>query len=315
MTKVSFENRTVIVTGAGGALGRTYAIDIAGRGGRVIVNDLGGSAEGFGSSNESADQVVAEIRTAGGEAVASYDDVSTSDGAKRIVETALDHFGRIDALINNAGNIRNAWLEDFTDENRDAVIATHLIGSFNMTRAVWPGMKAQGYGRIVFASSCAGMLGNCTQAAYGAAKAGITGLMNVASQEGRAHGILCNALVPNAVSRMADNMDYTAMKDIEPYAAAVYHAMDPVYTTGLVVFLASEACTSTHSIYSSLGGRYARMFIGVTEGWQGVRGQPSTADDVADHFDQISDVSRGFEIPESLIDEFRIVAGQQKETA
>jgi NAD(P)-dependent dehydrogenase (short-subunit alcohol dehydrogenase family) len=305
---ISFENRVVIVTGAGGALGRTYALDIARRGGAVIVNDLGGAVEGGGGSRAAADEVVAEIEAAGGRAIANYDSVVTQDGARRIAAAALDAFGRIDALVNNAGIIRNSWFEDVSSEDLDALITTHLVGTFNVTQAVWSHMKAQGYGRIVFTSSASGMLGNPTQSAYGAAKAGIAGLMNVLSQEGEPHGVLCNALMPNAMSRMAHTLSPEVAVLGLPHVQTFPKTTDPAFTTGIVVYLASEACASTHSIYSSLGGRIARVFIGVSEGWQGSREEPSSAEDIAAHIEQIRDPRGGFNIPSSLIDEYRIVA-------
>lgn len=312
---VSFADRVVIVTGAGGGLGRTYALDIAGRGGAVIVNDLGCAVDGSGRSPDVAEKVVAEITVAGGRAVASHDSVATKDGARRIVNTAIDAFGRVDALINNAGNLRNDWFEDVREEDRDAVIATHLLGTFNVTQAVWPHMQARKYGRIVFTSSASGMLGNPMQVGYGMAKAGIVGLMNVLSQEGRPHGILCNAITPNALTRMgekhAEKMESGVLEKMAPVMAALGRSMEPGFNTGIVVYLASEACTSTHSIYSQLGGRIARVFIGVTEGWQGSRAYPATADDIAAHIEQIRDATRRVHIPDDLNDEFRIVVGPE----
>ena len=312
MTTVSFDNRVVIVTGAGGALGRTYALDIARRGGAVVVNDLGGSVEGLNASHAAADQVVTEIKAAGGRAVANYDSVATLAGAQRIVATTIDTFGRVDALINNAGTFLTDLFEDMREEDRDSLFEVHLAGTFNMTQAVWSHMKAQRYGRIVFTSSSAGMLVREMLSAYGAAKAGITGLMNVLSQEGAPHGILCNVLMPNAMSRMGEKMsekiDPDAMKQTSSLMSAIGNAMNPAFTTGIALYLASEACTSTHSLYSSLGGRIARVFIGVTEGWQGSREQPATAEDIAAHINQIRDTEHGFHIPQSLMDEYRIVA-------
>jgi NAD(P)-dependent dehydrogenase (short-subunit alcohol dehydrogenase family) len=308
---ISFENRVAIITGAGGGLGRTYALDIAKRGGAVVVNDLGCAVDGSGSSRGPADKVVAEIKATGGRAVASYETVVTRDGARRIVQTALDSFGRIDALINNAGNLRNDWFEDVKEEDRDALIATHLLGTFNVAQAVWPHMQAQKYGRIVFTSSASGMLGNPMQVGYGMAKAGVTGLMTVLSQEGKAHGILCNALMPNALTRMgekhAEKMKPGDLEKMAPIMAAIGKSMDPSFTTAITVYLASEACTSTHSIYSHLGGRFARVIIGVTEGWQGSRETPSTVDDIARHIDQIRDTTRAIHVPDELNHEFRIV--------
>jgi NAD(P)-dependent dehydrogenase (short-subunit alcohol dehydrogenase family) len=303
MTSISFDRRVIIVTGAGGGIGRTYALDIAKRGGAVVVNDLGGDIAGRHPSATMADRVVEEIRAAGGRAIANHDSVASMDGARRLVALALAQFGRVDGLINNAGIMRNALLEDATDEDLDAVIDAHLRGTLTVTRAVWPHMQAQKYGRIVFTSSATGMYGNKLQVGYGAAKAGITGVMNVLALEGEAHGILCNALMPNALGRMADQMqrDNGQQRDAATKAqmAAFGNSMQPEFNTALGVYLASEACTSTHAIYSSCVGRFARVFVGVTNGWQGSRVHPSTAEDIAAHFDEITDLKRGFELPTS----------------
>lgn len=311
MAKISFNDRVVIVTGAGGGLGRTYARDIASRGGAVVVNDLGGSVEGPGGSSEMADKVVEEIRSAGGRAVASYDSVATAEGAQRIAATAMDEFGRIDALINNAGNMRVNLFEDNSEEDFAAILAVHLVGTFNVTKAVWPHMKAQGYGRIVSTSSSAGMYGDELYACYASAKAGITGLMNVLAHEGQQHGILCNVLMPNASTRMTDmvagQMDQGDVERSMALMAAIKNSMDPAFTTGLAVYLASDSCTSTHALYSSCAGRMARVFIGASEGWHGSQETPATAEDIAAHFDEIRDLSAGVHIPASPGDEFRIV--------
>lgn len=308
---ISFADRVAIVTGAGGGLGRTYALDIARRGGAVVVNDLGCAVDGTGSSPEPADVVAAEIKAAGGQAVANHDSVATKDGAERIVKTAIDAFGHLDAVINNAGILRNDWFEDAHEGDRDALLATHLLGTFNVTQAAWPHMQARKYGRIVFTSSASGMLGNPMQSSYGMAKAGITGLMNVLSQEGRPHGILCNAIMPNALTRMgekhAEKMKPGDLEKMAPIVGAIGKSMDPSFNTALVVYLASEACTSTHSIYSHVGGRIARVVVAVTEGWQGSREYPANAEDIAAHFEQIRDTSRGIHVPDDLNHEFRMV--------
>lgn len=308
---ISFENRVAIVTGAGGGLGRSYALDIAGRGGCVVVNDLGGSVEGQGGSRDMADQVVAEITAAGGRAVASYESVTTAEGANRIAETALEHFGRIDALINNAGNMRTDAFEQSREEDFEALLAVHLKGSWHMARAVWPHMKSRGYGRIVFTASSAGLFGNPLQSGYSSAKAGIVGLMNTLALEGEPDGIRCNAVMPNSATRMAEKalegMGETARSDSSPLMAQVGNAMEPAFNAGLVVYLASEACTATHEIYSSCAGRVARVFVGVTEGWQGSRDSPASAEEIEQHIDQIRDPGRGVHIPTSPRDEFRIV--------
>jgi NAD(P)-dependent dehydrogenase (short-subunit alcohol dehydrogenase family) len=310
MASVSFANQVVIVTGAGGALGRSYAREVARRGGAVVVNDLGGSVPGVGESHDAADKVVAEIRSAGGRAVANYDSVATRDGARRIAAAAIDNFGRIDALINNAGNMRFARFTDVPEQDLAAVLAVHLVGTFNVTQAVWPHLQAQRYGRVVFTSSSAGMLGNPEMTSYGAAKAGIAGLMNVLSQEGAPYGILCNALLPNAMSRMGQFVAEAATEATQPnpHVAAIMPAMDPAFTAGITVYLASSACTSTHSIYSALGGRIARAFVGVTEGWRRADMTPPSVDEIAANIATIRDVSKGFQIPVDLKDEYGIVA-------
>lgn len=311
MSEISFAGQCVIVTGAGGGLGRTYAIEIARRGGMVVVNDTGADISARNASPAMADAVVKEIRDAGGQAVASYDTVATTAGANAIARAALDNFGRIDGLINNAGTLMNAWFQDFSDEARDEMLGSHLLGNFNVTRAVWPTMIAQGYGRVLFVASAVGAFGNATQAGYGAAKGGIIGLMNTLSQEGRAHNIMCNALLPNAASRMGEAMIMEAgfdeiIRNTKPYAGAI----TPEFVTGIAVYLVSNACATTHDMYSALGGRIARAFIGVTEGWLGPRDRPATVDEIAAHIGQIRDVSAGFAIPASLADEMRLLNEQ-----
>jgi len=314
VTNISFEGRTVIVTGAGGGLGRSYALDIAKRGGCVVVNDLGGTVEGASSSNAMADQAIEEIRAAGGRAIANYNSVATAQGAKNIVDAALQAFGRVDALINNAGNMRTAALEESREEDLQSLLGVHLLGSYHMTKAVWPHMKRQGYGRVIFTASSAGMFGNHKQGCYGAAKAGVFGLMNGFAVEGEALGILCNAVMPNAFSRMTDkaqeDMDAEVLQRAAAMLSSVQDAMRPEFTAGLVSYLASEHCTSTHSIYSSCLGRIARVFVGVTAGWQGARELPASAEDIAAHIDQIRDLERGVHVPRSPADEFRIVMSQ-----
>jgi NAD(P)-dependent dehydrogenase (short-subunit alcohol dehydrogenase family) len=315
MTGIRFDDRVAIVTGAGGGLGRTYALDLASRGASVVVNDLGGTFDGKGSSSSMADKVVEEIRATGGKAVASYDSVSTPAGGEAIVAKALDAFGRVDALINNAGTLRNAPLDELPDSTLDAMIDVHLKGGFYVTRPAYRVMKQRGYGRILFASSAAGMLGNDEQAAYGAAKAGLVGLMNVLSQEGKAHGVLCNALLPTAASRMGEAMPAWQMEKVgalfQEAAASLGQSMTPDFVTPLVTYLVSEACQSTHALYSATMGRYARVFVAVSEGWMGPRTAPVKAEDIAAHFKEIGRTDQ-FSIPESLTDEFVHLIGRIK---
>lgn len=324
MSDISFDGRVAVVTGAGGGLGRTYALDIARRGGAVVVNDLGGSVEADGVDSgrgnvSMADAVVKEITAQGGRAVANYDSVASREGAQRIVQTALDTFGRVDIVINNAGNMRLGPFEDLTDADLQSLLSVHLVGSFNVTQAAWPYLKAQGYGRILFTASSAGLYGDPLYACYGSAKAGLVGLMNVIAGEGEPHGILCNTLMPNALSRMTDRVQTRMAELTDPEAGAaaqeraaqqmalVGESMSPAFTTGLAVYLASDACTSTDGMYSSCAGRMARVFIATTEGWHGSRLDPASAEDIAEHFNDITNLSAGAHIPASPGDEFRIV--------
>ncbi len=318
MSTIGFTDRVVIVTGAGGGLGRTYALDIARRGGAVVVNDLGGSVEGGGGNASMADAVVAEITAAGGRAVASHDNVASREGARHIVQAALDSYGRVDAVINNAGNMRLGPFEEVSEEDLQSLLSVHLGGTFNVTQAAWPHMKSQGYGRVVLTSSSGGMYGDALYSAYGSAKAGVMGLMNVLANEGATYGVLCNALMPTALSRMTDSVgarmrelageeDEQDAPPAPPHMALLGNSMNPEFTTGLAVYLASEACTSTRGIYSSCAGRMARVVVAASEGWHGSRETPASAEDIADHFEEIGDFSRGAHLPEAPRDEFRIV--------
>lgn len=304
--RIEFTNQTVIVTGAGSGLGRTYALEIARRGGNVVVNDLGGSVAGQGASPDSANAVVEEIRRAGGKAVANGDDVASPAGARRIVECALDSFGRLDAVINNAGNMRAGTFETLTFDDLNSLLAVHVGGAFNVTQAAWPHLVARGGGRVVFTSSGAGIFGVENLSAYGAAKGAVAGLMHVLALEGARHGILCNAILPNAGTRMTSIFKPGALGE-NPWAAKLGSTFAPEFTTALTLYLASTACHDSHGIYSAVGGRVARAFIGVANGWQGSREVPPTVEDIAAHWQAIRDDSKGYAIPASLADENRVV--------
>jgi len=314
VAEISFKGRVAIVTGAGGGLGRAHALEIARRGGMVLVNDLGGDVAGRGGSASMAQQVVAEICEFGGIAAANHDTVATTAGCEAIVAQAIAEFGKLDILINNAGIMRNATLEETSDEDWDAVIATHLTGSFKLTRAVWPHMKRQGYGRIVYTASSAGLFGNPIVGGYGAAKAGIAGLMHIAALEGQAHGILCNALMPNAASRMAMKAAADWAGKLESIDRGlppeVGNSMDCEFNSPLAVYLASDACSVTHGLYSQCLGRSARVFIGVVPGWQAGRDLPPSVEDIATHWGEIDDTSSGFGIPLTANEEHAIVMSQ-----
>ena len=314
MAAVDFTGRVIIVTGAGGGLGKSYALEAARRGANVVVNDLGSNVEGTAEGSQNlADQVVSEIQAMGGQAIANYADVSSPESAATIAGDAIKAFGRVDALINNAGNMRSDWFENSTATDFNAVVATHLLGSYNVTKGVWPHMKERGYGRIVFTSSSAGLYGHEMHTAYAAAKAGCVGLLNVLSIEGAEYGIRCNAVMPNAFSRMTDaeeekmELDESATQQLR---AVTQNSMNPEFTAALTLYLASEACNSTRELYSSCAGRMARVFIGATTGWQGSRTEPGTVEMIAEHIDEIRDLARGVHIPQSPSDEFNIVFTQ-----
>ena len=300
MSDVRFDDRVAIVTGAGGGLGRTYALDLAARGARVVVNDLGGGADGSGSGSAMADAVVEEIGKAGGEAVASYGSVSDPDAAGSIVQKALDAFGRVDIVINNAGILRDKTFAKLTPEELEIVLDVHLKGAFYVSQPAFRAMKEQGYGRFVFTTSAAGVFGNFGQTNYGAAKMGLVGLSNVLAIEGQKYEIRSNVVAPIARTRLTEQL-------LGPLA----DALDPELVTPLVVYLASEECTLTHELLSAGGGRYARAFVGLTPGWFAGKGAQPTAEEVRDQIGVIRD-EQGYTIPLSAQDELRILLANLK---
>src|ERR1700753_4054642 len=196
------QDRVIVVTGAGGGLGRDYALTLAKEGASVVVNDLGGARDGTGAGSAMADPVGGEIKDAGGRAVANYDSVATEEGAAGIIKTALDEFGAVHGVVSNAGILRDGTVHQMTSENWDAVLKVHLSGGFNVLRAAWPHFREQSYGRVVVATSTSGLFGNFGQANYGAAKLGLVGLINTLAQEGKKYNIHANALAPIAATRM-----------------------------------------------------------------------------------------------------------------
>lgn len=303
MPDISFHGRVAIVTGAGGGLGKAHAVELARRGAKVVINDLGGDISGANGGTAMADDVVAEIRAAGGEAVANYDSVATVDGGRGIVQTALDAFGGVDILINNAGNIRNAPFTELTPESVESLLAVHVKGAFNVTQPAFEAMRDRGYGRIVFTSSAAGLFGSIQQANYAAAKGAVFGLANVVALEGKPHGILVNTILPAANSRMAADMTPEQFVGMPTTPA---HG-EPEMITAMVAYLASEKNTATRELYSIARGRYARVFMGVAPGWHVRADEPiATADDVAGHIAQIRDLD-GYAVPESMVAEFALV--------
>jgi NAD(P)-dependent dehydrogenase (short-subunit alcohol dehydrogenase family) len=291
VTDISFLDRVAIVTGAGGGLGRTYALELATRGAAVVVNDLGGSAAGVGSDASAAQKVVDEITAKGGSAVASHDSVSTPEGGQAIVQTALDNFGKVDIVINNAGILRDKTFAKLEHEDLDAVLDVHLKGAFHVSQPAFRVMKEHGYGRFVFTASNAGVFGNFGQTNYGAAKMGLVGLSNVLSLEGAKANIKSNVICPIARTRMTEEL-------LGPLAELV----EPELVTPMVVYLASEACGYTHEVFSAGGGRYARVFVGLAPGWFAGKGVEVSAEDVATHIDDIRKQD-GYIVPGSVTDE------------
>ncbi len=292
---ITFDGRVAIVTGAGGGLGRTYALELARRGARVVVNDLGGSVDGTGSSVSAADRVVSEIEQAGGEAVASYDSVSSPESGEAIVQTALDSYGTVDIVINNAGILRDRSFANMELHEIEAVLDVHLRGAFYVSQPVFKVMKEKSYGRFVFTSSNAGLFGNFGQANYGAAKAGLAGLSNVLAIEGAKYNIKSNAIAPIAKTRMTEDL-------LGPFAEMVM----PEQVTPMVLYLCSEANEHTHEIFTAGGGRYGRIAIVTNNGWIAGQGEVPSVEDIADHLDEIRDLSDPI-VPESIQDEITLL--------
>ena len=289
---VGFDDRVAIVTGAGGGLGKSHALLLAARGAKVVVNDIGGSVTGQGADVGPAEAVAKEICALGGEAVGDTHSVSTPDGGQAIVATALDNYGRVDIVVNNAGIMRNALFEETSSDLLDPVIDVHLRGAFNVTRPAWTTMRKQGYGRIVNTSSSSGLLGTIGQTNYGAAKSGILGLTRIMAMEGASVGIKVNAITPIAFTRMLDACLDGMPGDSTPDPEAVDAMRNLMGQFGaalvspVVAFLAHESCPVTGEIFSAGGGQVSRVFVGRTNGFF----KPDLSiEDVRDHLDEIRD--------------------------
>lgn len=271
-----FDGRVAVVTGAGRGLGRAYAQLLAERGARVVVNDTGADLTGDGVRVEAAEEVAEEIRAAGGDAIACTASVATPQGGQDIIAAALEHYGRLDVLIHNAGNVRRGSLRQMSYADFDAVLDVHLRGAFHVVRPAFPVMCDAGYGRIVLTSSIGGLYGNCGVANYAAAKAGVVGLSNVAALEGAAAGVRCNVVVPAAVTRMAEGIDTSG-----------YPPMQPELVAPVVGWLAHESCSVTGEVLIALAGRVARAVVAESPGVY----QPSwTIDQVGERIEEIRNV-------------------------
>lgn len=299
---ITFDGRVAIVTGAGGGLGRTYALELARRGARVVVNDLGGAVDGSGSSESAADKVVAEIAEAGGDAVANYDSVASEEGGEAIVRTAVDTFGTVDIVVNNAGILRDKSFAKMTMDEMAAVVDVHLKGGFYVSSPAFRVMRENSYGRFVFTSSASGLFGNFGQANYGAAKAGLVGLSNVLAIEGGKYNIKSNAIAPIARTRMTEDL-------LGPFAEMVA----PEQVTPMVIYLCSEVNQFSHEIFTVGGGRYGRVFIGTNHGWFAGTDEVPSVETLVDNLEEIRDIS-DYVIPLDNNDEImllgRMLAGQ-----
>ena len=290
----------MIVTGAGRGLGRLYAMEMARRGASVVVNDLGGSVTGEGEDPSVADAVVDEIEAAGGVAVASHDSVATPEGGAAIVDSALEAFGRLDAVVSNAGIIEFAAFDAITADSWRRTLSVHVDGGFYVSQPAYRHMKEHGGGRFVFVSSSGGAFGISHSTHYATAKAAIIGLTNNIAIEGARYGIHANAILPNGLTRMAADLDHF-------HAESIMRQLEPELVVPLVVFLASRDCDLTHEFISACAGRYARVFVGLSEGWLTEKGARPSAEDVLDHLDLVT-ATDPYIVPDSLVDELDDVA-------
>jgi NAD(P)-dependent dehydrogenase (short-subunit alcohol dehydrogenase family) len=273
------QDRVIVVTGAGGGLGREYALTLAKEGASVIVNDLGGSRDGTGAGHNMADEVVKQITDAGGRAAASYDSVAEPEGAENIIKTALDEFGAIHGVVSNAGILRDGTFHKMTFENWDSVLKVHLYGGYNVIRAAWPHFREQSYGRVVVATSTSGLFGNFGQTNYGAAKLGLVGLINSLALEGAKYNIHANAVAPIAATRMTE--------DILP--KEVLEKLTPEYVAPVVSYLCTEENPNSASVFVVGGGKVQRVALFQNDGI--TFDKPPTVDDVAAQWDEITDLS------------------------
>jgi NAD(P)-dependent dehydrogenase (short-subunit alcohol dehydrogenase family) len=304
---IDFTDQAVVVTGAGRGLGRLYALDLASRGAQVVVNDVGSTMGGSGTDASVAAAVVAEIEAAGGVAIASHDSVDTAEGGAAIVQAAVDSFGRIDALVSNAGIYEMLPFEDLSADQWRKMLQVHLDGAFFLAQPAFRIMKQQGYGRLVMVASNIGAFGQEHAAHYAAAKGGIIGLTNALANEGAAHGVTANAVLPVGRTRMMT--DSMGDREPNPVLDQFFAETTPERIVPIVTYLASRDCALNHQYFSAVAGRFARVFIGLGEGWLAERGTHPTAEDIAEHLDQVTSTET-FDIPTSVADEIFIVLRQ-----
>lgn len=278
---IRFDDRVVIVTGAGAGIGREHALLFGSRGAKVVVNDPGGAVDGRGSANAVADKVVDEIRRSGGEAVANYASVDSEEGGASLIETAMKTWGRVDALVNNAGILRDKAFNNMTMEDFEKCSNVHYMGTVYCTKAAWPIMRERKYGRIVVTTSGSGTSGNFGQANYGAAKMAVVGLINVLRLEGAKYNVLCNAISPSARTRMTEDLLPPHLREF----------MKPEFVSPAVAWLASEQCNITGEIITASGAGYARLQYFRSEGVQFDPLEKVTPEMVADAMPKILDMT------------------------
>jgi NAD(P)-dependent dehydrogenase (short-subunit alcohol dehydrogenase family) len=293
MTELGFDGKVAIITGAGGGLGKQHALLLASRGALVVVNDLGGAVDGTGADVGAAQLVVDEIAAAGGEAIADANSVATPEGGAAIVQSAIDAFGRLDIVVNNAGILRDKSFANMNADMLDPVIDVHLRGAFHVTQPAWQHMREQNYGRVISTSSSSGLFGNFGQANYGAAKMGLVGFTRVLAVEGAKYGITANAIAPLALTRMT-----------EPLLGPLGAKVAPERVSPLVAYLAHESCKATGRIFSVGGGRIAEVFIGEAQGYQSGELTPEL---VAENWDAITDRD-GYVVPANSTEETALYA-------
>ncbi|CAA0136725.1 Putative short-chain type dehydrogenase/reductase [Mycolicibacterium vanbaalenii] len=304
MNRVAFADRVVLVTGGGRGLGAAYCRELASRGAAVVVHDNGSDTEGRGHDPAPARNVAAAIVDGGGRAVACVADASTESGGREAVDLALSEYGRLDAVIANAGIIHDDSFEEWPTDRFEALLRHHLLAAFHVVRPAFAVMKDAGYGRVVFVSSAAGVFGQPRLAGYAAAKTGMLGLMNAVALEGAEFGITANAILPMAATRMALALMADAADTADGREFLDTLRVDQV--APVVAYLASESCDRTQLVLSAFRGRVAALQIGVTRGWISENGMVS-AEDVATHLDEITDTD-DLMVPSSIFDEMAYLA-------
>lgn len=285
---ISFEKRAIVVTGAGNGLGRAYAMALAARGASVIVNDLGGASSGEGGDPGVAEQVAAEIRAAGGQAIANADSV---ENGEKIIACAMDHFGRVDAVINNAGILRDAMFHKLSAVDWEEIVRVHLEGTFRVTRSAWPHMREAGYGRVVMTTSAAGLYGNIGQANYSAAKLGVHGMALSLAIEGRRKNIRVNSIAPVAASRLTAGV----------MSGPMLEALNPDHVVPLALLLAHEECPSTGSLFEAGGGWVAQVRWQRSRGLWSAPGSALSPEALAKRFAEVTDFGEAH-VPDSVMD-------------